>query len=469
MNSEPRPSLAGSLRRPRGRDRWRRLLPGFLGLILLFAAIYAEEDWRGQRAWEHYKEVLRAKGEVLDWNAYIPAPVPDEQNVMKAPRMEEWFSVPSYRNWRFPTTNDLAKRLENPLTTTEETNLTTAAGYLAWSDQFGPEFETMRAAFTRPSVQFVGDYRQPRTIPSLNLPTLRMVIFTLTQRAKSHLLLGETEKAWRDLVLLLDFGRLVPDKPTGNPMIVHSYALWAKRGIVMRAADIVHQGLESHTWHEPQLTAFEERLKEIDFIGLQAESWKTVRTLETTSSLEFVRQVNDAEDPYTNKWRRAKEPTNLILWFGPRGWTYLWLVHLGDGFQRASEVLGGIRGAAIPTHLEQVTGRFPGREGLPLLAYNQVIVDETRIVCALERYRFLHNQYPESLNALAPQFLDKVPHDLIDGQPLRYRRTIEGKFSLYSIGWNETDDGGQVAPGVDRGHNLTIGDWVWATFSFKPK
>lgn len=460
MNSTPRPWLAGCR---------RRLLLGFVGLILLIAGIYVEEDWRGYRAWEHYKEMLRAKGEILDWNAYIPAPIPDDQNVMKAPHMEEWFSFPSYRSWRFPTTNELAKKLENPQATADLTNRVAAADYLAWSDQFEPEFETMRAAFTRPLVQFAGDYRQPRTIPALNLPTGRMVVFTLTQRAKCELLLDEPQKAWRDLTLLLDFGRLVPDKPTGKPMAFHSYAIWAKRSIVMRGADIIHRGLESHSWKEAQLEAIEERLKDIDFIGLEAESWKGVRSLETTSSLEFVRQVGAAEDRFTDPWQRAKEPVNLFFGLGPRGWTYLWLVHLGNGFQRAAEVLGGIRGVMIPTQLEHVMGRFPGRDGLPLLAYDQVIVDETRIACALERYHFLHSEYPESLDSLAPQLREKVPRDLIGGQPLKYRRTNDERFSLYSIGWNESDDGGQSAAGVSLVDNLKSGDWVWATFSFKPK
>ena len=29
---------------------------------------YAEEDWRGKRAWENCKRELEAKGAVLDWN-----------------------------------------------------------------------------------------------------------------------------------------------------------------------------------------------------------------------------------------------------------------------------------------------------------------------------------------------------------------------------------------------------------------
>jgi hypothetical protein len=85
-------------------------------------------------------------------------------------------------------------------------------------------------------------------------------------------------------------------------------------------------------------------------------------------------------------------------------------------------------------------------------ARNQTLVHEALIACALERYRLAHNSYPETLDALVPQFLAQIPPDIIGGQPLHYRRTNEGKFLLYSIGWNEKDDGGK--PGSDD-------DWVW--------
>ena len=69
----------------------RRFVAGFAVLVTLVALFYAEEDWRGKRAWEKYKHEMEAKGAVLDWAAYIPPPVPDDQNIFKAPRMTEWF------------------------------------------------------------------------------------------------------------------------------------------------------------------------------------------------------------------------------------------------------------------------------------------------------------------------------------------------------------------------------------------
>ncbi|HEX7618773.1 MAG TPA: hypothetical protein VF480_08655, partial [Verrucomicrobiae bacterium] len=56
------------------------------------------------------------------------------------------------------------------------------------------------------------------------------------------------------------------------------------------------------------------------------------------------------------------------------------------------------------------------------------------------------------------------------GQPLKYRRdppsqssgAASGQFVLYSVGWNETDDGGVVGFSP-KGQSLDTskGDWVW--------
>ena len=91
-------------------------------------------------------------------------------------------------------------------------------------------------------------------------------------------------------------------------------------------------------------------------------------------------------------------------------------------------------------------------------ARNQTMINQALIVCALERFRLAHGQYPETLDALAPQFIAAIPHDVIGGQPLHYRRAADGTFLLYSVGWNGLDDGGTP------GKSITEGDWVWPVF-----
>jgi len=92
----------------------------------------------------------------------------------------------------------------------------------------------------------------------------------------------------------------------------------------------------------------------------------------------------------------------------------------------------------------------------------QASVDLARGAIALERHRLAHGEFPESLDALAPQFSAQVPHDIFGGQPLHYRRTDDGHFVLYSIGPNEKDDGGIT--GHRNGGSMPdfdSGDWVW--------
>ncbi|MCW5555621.1 MAG: hypothetical protein KIS67_26110 [Verrucomicrobiae bacterium] len=66
----------------------------------------------------------------------------------------------------------------------------------------------------------------------------------------------------------------------------------------------------------------------------------------------------------------------------------------------------------------------------------------TITVIALKRYQLQHRQFPAELNELVPAFLTVVPMDPMSGRPLRYRRNADGSFTLYSVGEDGKDDGG---------------------------
>jgi hypothetical protein len=78
---------------------------------------------------------------------------------------------------------------------------------------------------------------------------------------------------------------------------------------------------------------------------------------------------------------------------------------------------------------------------------------------ALKRFELAHGAWPESLAELTPVFLDDVPRDLMDGQPLHYHRSEGNTCTLYSVGQNCEDDGGSVER--DRDH-LPNG-FLWMT------
>jgi hypothetical protein len=63
----------------------------------------------------------------------------------------------------------------------------------------------------------------------------------------------------------------------------------------------------------------------------------------------------------------------------------------------------------------------------------------TRAILALRAYQLTHGNLPSDLNALVPEFLEAVPVDDFDGQPLRY---VPDRKIVYSVGQNLKDDGG---------------------------
>lgn len=247
---------------------WRLLRWGLIGLavlVTLVAIFYAEENWRGRHAWEKTKAALEAKGAVLDWNQYIPPPVPDDQNFFAAPKMQKWF----VRN-PSASTNDLTERLENP--DTYATNLTKAAAakYLAWSDQFQPDFDLIRQALKRPYARMAGDYSNPVEIPIPNFISVRIVAQVMAQRARCHLTLNQPDEALKDITFLPDLCRLLEGAPTRKPMTL--IAAMINVAVIGLYTDAVADGIRQRTWQEPQLITLQKQLKQTDLISLVGEA-----------------------------------------------------------------------------------------------------------------------------------------------------------------------------------------------------
>lgn len=81
---------------------------------------------------------------------------------------------------------------------------------------------------------------------------------------------------------------------------------------------------------------------------------------------------------------------------------------------------------------------------------------------ALQRYHLRHGRWPERLAELVPAFLPEMPRDWMDGRPLRYRRNADGTFTLYSVGWDGRDDGGDPRAEDDGRPTMLRGrDIVW--------
>lgn len=67
-----------------------------------------------------------------------------------------------------------------------------------------------------------------------------------------------------------------------------------------------------------------------------------------------------------------------------------------------------------------------------------------RAALGCERHRLATGQWPDSLQALVPEYLDAVPVDPFALKPIRYRRD-DDRIIVWSIGSNLRDDEGAVS------------------------
>ena len=88
-------------------------------------------------------------------------------------------------------------------------------------------------------------------------------------------------------------------------------------------------------------------------------------------------------------------------------------------------------------------GTLPGAErALLQCELTRAKLKATAAGIAALRYRNDKGRWPETLEALAPKYLDKVPIDPLSGGSLMYKVLDDG-IVIYSVGENGVDDGGQ--------------------------
>jgi hypothetical protein len=81
-------------------------------------------------------------------------------------------------------------------------------------------------------------------------------------------------------------------------------------------------------------------------------------------------------------------------------------------------------------------------KGLGNAAQTETFRQMTVAAIALRRFELSKGRPPQSLAALIPQFVTRMPIDCMDGKPLRYRLTSDGQWILYSVGRDGIDNGG---------------------------
>ncbi|MFA7333296.1 MAG: hypothetical protein WC130_03285 [Kiritimatiellia bacterium] len=84
-------------------------------------------------------------------------------------------------------------------------------------------------------------------------------------------------------------------------------------------------------------------------------------------------------------------------------------------------------------------------------ATHDAAIAVARVGLGLKLFKQKNGAYPETLDNLAPEFIDAIPLDPFTGKALIYRKAEAG-FILYSLGPNQRDDNGTPRP---TGKNVT--------------
>jgi hypothetical protein len=353
-----------------------------------------------------------------------------------------------------------------------------AADYLEWSGGFSAEFDRIGEAVKRPAARLESDYEQLYRVPGVNYTAAGAAARMLADRAECFLMLGQPEAALRELTLLHDLRGRLECGPTGKPMRLST--AMGNMGMSGLYLEIMAYGLQLQAWREPELAALQDQLSRVELVALcwnalESERAGACHFFESAPRSEMAR-VLEVGGETTYGWMKISRTKRTVLRFMPGGWVYQNMARMAALDQNAIDSVDRLQDVVHPSQVDEAWEGLVAtfhhsspysflakataqtfKSALMATAHAQAVVNEAAVVCALERFRLARGEYPETLNALAPEFLRVLPVDPIKGGPLKYRRAGTGRFFLYSIGWNETDDNG-AAP--DAAGN---GDWVWSS------
>jgi hypothetical protein len=371
-----------------------------------------------------------------------------------------------------------------------------AADVLLALSTFDSDIEELRKASALAYSRFPLNYSDmehdttnPPVVMLMHLSPIQSCVQVLNLRAIAELENGQSGKALDDVKLalrLVDATRIEPSAFSHN----------------LRARELntifqpIWEGLAKHKWSDTQLAAIELELGKLDFLADSQLAMRGERD-EQFARLDYYRRVRPYPEfrqmfaplmslmsPGPDELRRLEREKTFgatVMCLIPSGWFYQDKLVIGKTYQQCSlrttdpakhlafpdvAQYGAKIAGSLPRRPWNVFARYMagwvGSENLRLI-YAQETTDLARVGCALERFRLAHDDYPAALEMLVPRLIENIPHDIIGGKPLHYGRTADGRYLLYSVGWNEVDDGGKLGlQGSSSGYlNLRLGDWIW--------
>lgn len=437
-----------------------------------------------------------ARGFNFDPKSLVPPPVPDDQNFAATPF---WKHLEQYKK------NDGRENFKVALFTARDTAhaaerksgnwLNGAPRHIPNASLFAgaeAELADLYAAAEKPLCRFHIDYTN-NTLPYAYPIPQASPLLGLGQALHYHALIaldqGRTDVTAGDITLTLRLASASMEEPllimglVGNTM-------------KFQALSIIWQGIESHTWSDEQLTRFQDDLSRVSTLNTYQTDIKgelLISALPTLDMVEYHPEKIKKATAGSSDSDIVKPPDiSSIHQIIPPPVRFLFTFCTRNAFDNTRyEACHIFIDQLIPVVDVKNDRLFPDRlpdlqkienglsfsisnlllklflsglQNLPVyFGQTQEETDLARVACGLERYRLANQKYPATLAELAPKFIDSVPHDICNGEPLHYRVEADGNYTLYSVGFNGTDDGGKIVmkAGSDTAIDPKQGDWVW--------
>ncbi len=488
------------------------------GTVLLTA--FTLSGWQGRRAWEVYRAGAEKRGVEFDLEKLMPPPVPDAENFAATPLLRPFQSGnPEYSqyagrlmtpapivaydrtvksDWQnIPLVPGIFVGKREDLTLWQK-HFRISTNFPKWPDSRSPaedvlkalslwdvEINELRAAALRPSARFNTRITEDG-ISSLmpHVYAMGTVQHTVQVRAVAELANNRPDEAFADVNL----GFRLADTLKGEPLLISHLKRIAMHALTLKA---IWEGLLDHRWSDAQLAHWQAVLVKHDFAAELRHAMAGERAF-GNRAIEFVRRRPEMLPMLGDPEGKPMSTPQPAMKGVPAGWLY----HEQISYNRAFDDYivaalpagpGPLNAALMQTRSDAMLkdierNKRPAKAVLqhrvlshlllPALhktmmraCQAQTFTQLAAAACALERHRLARGRYPESLAALAPEF-GPPPPDPMTGQPFRYERTADGRFRLWSVGWNGKDDGGEVAltgnpASKSRNINFEQGDWVW--------
>lgn len=255
---------------------------------------------------------------------------------------------------------------------------------------------------------------------------------------------GQTEALFESTLTSMELSDSLSEQPYS---INHLTAI----GLQALAAQSLENSLNTITFTEEQLAAFQQRISQMR----QTNTMQTALANDRIETIELFNlpgpeQVNQVS--YRNNWveKLVFIPYDLS---GLRHRDGVLLLDFYDRYIQAAQLPPGQQMAVIqrikhdkeaytyiPHWFLNVLGPWPRIMEFNLRVIGSLQCAETAL--AIERYRLKYKQLPPSLEALLPEFMEAVPLDPFDGKPIRYIQHDSGGYTVYAIGEDGVDNGG---------------------------